>query len=94
MASPEDLADEAERARKVRHVVDIATNLIMQSHMSRRDAEHLVSIVRERILTLFPDGEQTYEVVYAPRFKRLVDEFSVPDPGRRGVVLQFPEPGR
>ena len=92
MATREQLADEAARARKVRHLVDLATSLIMQSAMSRRDAESLVETVRERILTLFPDGAETYELVYAPRFKRLIDEFARSDPRPRGVVIPFPTP--
>jgi hypothetical protein len=94
VASPDELADEARRARKVRQVVDIATNLIAQSHMSRADAERLVSIVRERVLTLFPGGEETFEVVYARRFKRLIDEFTEPRGGRCGVLLSFRQPNR
>ena len=94
MANPEELADEERRARKVRHVVDIATHLIMQSRMSRPDAERLVALVRERILALFPGREQTYEVVYARRFRRLLDEFAVPASTPNSVVLPFRERGR
>ena len=89
MATREQLADETARLRKVRHLVDLATSLIMQSEMTRRDAEQLVGMVRERILKLFPDGEETYEVVYARRFRRLIDEFTRPNPTRTGVVLPF-----
>jgi hypothetical protein len=90
VASPEQLADEARRAQKVRQVVDIATNLIMQASMTRQEAEGLVAAVRQRILVLFPDGEQTYEIIYAPRFRRLIDEFTLPSSRRSGVVLPFP----
>ena len=90
MASPEALADEARRARKLRHLVDIATNLIMQSSMTRRDADSLVAAVRERILVLFPEGEETYELIYAPRFRRLLNEFTPSPLGRRGIVIPFP----
>jgi hypothetical protein len=89
VATAEQLADEARRARKVRQIVDIATSLIMQSSLPRADAELLVENVRERILSLFPDGAETYEVVYASRFRRLIDEFAAPPAGRRGVVLPF-----
>jgi hypothetical protein len=94
VATPEQLADEARRAQKVRQVVDIATNLIMQSSMTRGDAENLVAAVRERILVLFPEGEETYELVYAPRFRRLLDEFARTPGGRRGVVIPFPSDRR
>ena len=90
MATREQLADEAARAQKVRHLVDLATSLIMQAGMTRRDAQLLVANVRERILTLFPDGEETYELIYARRFRRLIDEFARPDPHPRGVVIPFP----
>jgi len=62
----------------------------MQSGLSRREAELLVESVREHILTLFPDGANTFEVVYAPRFRRLIDEFTVSPAERRGVVFPFP----
>jgi hypothetical protein len=61
----------------------------MQSNMSRSEAELLVESVRERILNLFPDGADTYEVVYASRFRRLIDEFTASPAERRGVVLPF-----
>jgi hypothetical protein len=90
LATHEQLADEAARAQKVRHLVDLATSLIMQSGMTRRDAETLVQTVRERILALFPDGEETYELIYAPRFRRLIDEFARVEPRPRSVVITFP----
>jgi hypothetical protein len=64
----------------------------MQSGMTRKDAETLVVNVRERILHLFPDGEETYELIYAPRFRRLIDEFAKADPRQKGVVLPFRQP--
>lgn len=95
MATREEVADEARRARKVRQIVDISTSLIMQSNMTRREAEALVGGVRERILALFPDGEQTYELIYARRFRRLIDEFADVSAGRQwGVVIPFPCSGR
>ena len=89
MATPEQLADETHRVRKVRQLVDISTSLIMQSNLSRGEAELLVESVRDRILNLFPDGATTYEVVYARKFRRLIDEFTTPPAERRGVVVPF-----
>jgi hypothetical protein len=85
----EQLDDETARVRKVRHLVDLATSLIMQSRMTRHEGEELVAAVRERILNLFPDGEETYELVYARRFRRLIDEFAQPVSLQRGVVTPF-----
>jgi hypothetical protein len=87
--TPEQLADEARRARKVRQLVDIATALIMQSNLTVCDAEALVRMVREQILRLFPDGAETYELIYGVRFTRLIAEYTADRP--RGVVIAFPQ---
>ena len=90
----EQLADEARRARKVRQVVDIAATLIMQAGLTRPDAEKLVALVRDRVLTLFPGREQTYELIYAPRFSRLIDEFTRPVSPGPAIVMPFPSNSR
>jgi len=61
----------------------------MQSAMTRHEAEQLVSEVRERILQLFPDGAETFEVVYSRRFARLINEFARPPRSSEGTVLPF-----
>jgi hypothetical protein len=43
----------------------------MQSNMTVNDAEALVAVVREHILGLSPDLEETCELIYAARFTRL-----------------------
>jgi hypothetical protein len=90
----EQLAEEAHRARKVRQIVDIAATLIMQAGMTRPDAEKLVALVRDRVLALFPGREQTYELIYAPRFNRLIDEFARPVSPGPSIVVPFPSTSR
>jgi len=86
----EEIEDEQRRARRVRRIVDFTCAMIGQGHLPRHDAEALVEAARERILTLFPGREQTYEIVCAPRFRRMLEEFTRPEPiDGRGVVLAF-----
>lgn len=75
----EELRDEARRARRVRFIVDFTSHLIMQNRPRRAEAEELVEAAKENILRLFPGRENTYDLIYAPRFRRLVEEFSRPD---------------
>jgi hypothetical protein len=63
--------------------VDLTCNLLMQQPMTRRQAEALVAATRQRILELFPDKEQTYELILAPRFTRLMNEFVETEPSER-----------
>jgi hypothetical protein len=72
------LAEESRRLRRLRMVVDLTSNVIMQGRLSRPEAEELVAAARVRILDLFPDKETTYELILAPRFARLVSEFTRP----------------
>ena len=92
MGSPsvEELRDEQRRLRYVQFIVDLTTNVIMQSEMTRREAEGLVASAREKILLLFPGREETYEILYARRFARLVETCTRPEPPEIwGRVLPF-----
>jgi hypothetical protein len=84
----EAVADEQRRARRLRMVVDLLTGVIMQGRLSRAEAEDLVAAARRQALELFPDKEGTYDLVLAPRFARLMNEFVGPPISRK--VLPFP----
>jgi hypothetical protein len=75
---PEAEADERRRLRVLRMVVDLTTNVLAQGRMSRPEAEALVAAARSRALELFPDKTFTYDLILAPRFARLMDEFAGP----------------
>jgi hypothetical protein len=90
-ADPETaLADEARRLRELRAVVDLTCAVLRQGGLSRREAVELAAAARARVLSLFPDKEGVFELVLAPRFARLIDEF-VPPAAR---VLPFARPDR
>jgi hypothetical protein len=90
MAPDDDaLAEEQRRLRELRVTVDLTANVIAQGHLGRTEAEALVAATRQRVLVLFPDKAQTYDLILAPRFARLVDEFAVQACSARGRVLPF-----
>ena len=90
MPTPKELTDEARRISRVRAIVDVTASLIMQSGVRRSDAEALVEFAREKVLELFPGREETFEIIYSRRFRRLIDEFSRPDSPGDAIILQFP----
>ncbi len=73
---PELVEEEHRRMRYLRVLVDFTAQLIMQSQMSRLEAEHIVEAMRRQILRLFPGEDRTYDIIYRPRFERLVREFA------------------
>ncbi len=91
--SPEALRDEQRRLRRVRFIVDFTAGVLMQSGLTRAEGEALVGAARERILELFPGREDTYEILYARRFARLLDSCTVARRGAAmGRVLRFDRP--
>lgn len=91
MATREDFEDERRRARRVRLIVDITCAWIAQERPDRQVAQRLVETARAQILELFPGSDETYEIVYARRFNRFLEEFTRPatDPPSDRVVA-FP----
>jgi len=81
--------DERRRLRMLRMVVDLTTSVLVQGRMTRPEAEALVAAARRRALELFPDKASTFDLILAPRFARLLNEFAVPATGK---VVPFRTP--
>lgn len=86
-ASAEEVADEDRRARQLRVLVDLTCNVIAQGRLTRAEARDLVDATRRRVLELFPGKEDTFDLILAPRFARLIDEFARAGSSRK--VLPF-----
>ncbi len=87
---PRALADEQRRLKELRAAVDLACAVIAQGGLTRREAWDLAAATRRRALALFPDKAQTFDLILAPRLKRLVEESTAPQTG--GKVLPFRRP--
>ena len=79
-------AEEQRRADRLRRTVDVASALLRQGSLTRGEGEVLVALAREQVLKLFPGRSDVFDLVLAPRFARILDEFCQPPPGR---VLPF-----
>ena len=84
--SDEEIAEEARRGRQLRVIVDLACSVIAQGGVTREEADALVAATRRQALLLFPGKEETFDIVLAPRFARLIKEFV---PGPPANVLPF-----
>jgi len=70
----EELDEEDRRVRQLRTVVHLALSAIAQTEMGLADAEEMVSAVRGAALRLFPGKEFAFDLIYLPRFRRLIAE--------------------
>jgi hypothetical protein len=70
----DDFKEETRRIRRLRILVDFTLALIAQSDMPIEEAHKLVSAVRQQAMSLFPGKEEAFDLIYKPRFKRLIVE--------------------
>ncbi|MGO8943866.1 MAG: hypothetical protein ACLQJ7_09355 [Syntrophobacteraceae bacterium] len=69
-----EIKEENKRIRHLRRLVDFSLALIAQSPMPLDEAQRIVQAVRQQAMRLFPGKEQTFELLYTPRFRRLIAE--------------------
>jgi hypothetical protein len=85
----EALQEEEKKLRMLRFIVDINQAVLMQqADLTLRDAFDILKNTRQAALNLFPDKEDVFELIYTPRFRRIIrDRFVIPgglaDPQRR-----------
>lgn len=72
--SEAEIKEENKRIRHLRRLVDFSLALIAQTSMSLDEAHRVVQAVREQAIRLFPGKEETFELLYTPRFRRLIAE--------------------
>jgi hypothetical protein len=73
--TPEEIADEARKVRRLQLMMDLVLNVIGQNDaMPVEEASELVASARRAALHMFPDKALAYDLIYRPRFERLMRE--------------------
>ncbi len=71
----EKLLEEEKKMRRLRFVIDLTQAVLMQqSDLTLREAFSIMRDAKKAALALFPDKEEVYELVYAPRLRRIIAE--------------------
>ena len=74
MATAQEIAEENKKVRFLRILVDFSMHVILQGDLSREEALKLVEGVKDHTCRLFPGKEATFELIYRPRFRRILAE--------------------
>jgi hypothetical protein len=74
MASEAEILEENRKVRRLRVVVDLVMSTLAQPDLPLEQATELVAATRQYALKLFPDKGPTYDLIYRPRFQRLLAE--------------------
>ena len=76
MTKEEDsrIKEENRKIRYLRFLVDFSILSIQQENLSLEEASGLVEDVRKATCGLFPGKEEVFELIYRPRFNRVIQE--------------------
>jgi hypothetical protein len=69
-----EIKEENRKIRYLRYLVDFSILSIQQSDLSQEEALKLVEDVKRAACNLFPGKEETFELIYRPRFNRVIQE--------------------
>ena len=74
MISKCELEEEEKKLRYLRFLVDLTVVILMQGNLSIAESLNLIKRTKQCVLKLFPDKEDTYNLIYKPRFERIIKE--------------------
>jgi hypothetical protein len=69
----DELQDENRRIGRLRLLVDLALEYIGNQTLTHDEAIGVVEGVKRHAISLFPGKEEAFDIIYAPRFKRLLN---------------------
>jgi hypothetical protein len=67
-----EIEEEDSRIRTLRLLVDFSLAYLAQTSMPLEEARAVVEGVKKQALRLFPDKEDTFDLIYLPRFRRVL----------------------
>jgi hypothetical protein len=70
----EALAAEERRIRRLRRAMDVAVALLWKINLTLEEAQDVVRHAKQTALQLFPDKEDTFDLIYGSRFRRILVE--------------------
>ena len=70
----DSLHDEEKKLRRLRFIVDFALQFIRTQEITHDQALAAVEDVKTQALKLFPGKEGAFDIIYAPRFKRVLND--------------------
>jgi hypothetical protein len=73
--TPEELQEEGRKIRRLQIVMSMVMQVIAQdSSLTVEEASEMVADTRKAALSMFPDKELAFDLIYWPRLQRLMRE--------------------
>ncbi len=69
-----EIDEESRRVRRLRIVVNLSLSLIAQGDLPYEEAQEIAAAARRLEEQLFPGKGEVYDLLYRPKFRRLINE--------------------
>jgi ubiquinone/menaquinone biosynthesis C-methylase UbiE len=69
-----EIREENRKIRFLRYLVDFSLQSIQQEDLTLEEVLRVVEDVKRAACNLFPGKEETFELIYRPRFNRVIQE--------------------
>jgi hypothetical protein len=69
-----EIDEESRRVRRLRIVVNLSLSLIAQGDLPYEEAQEIAAATRRLAEQLFPGKGEVYDLLYRPKFRRLINE--------------------
>lgn len=70
----EALLAEEQKVRRLRRAMDLTAALLWRVNLTLEEARDVVNHAKQTALQLFPDKEETFDLIYGSRFRRILAE--------------------
>ncbi|HYA28718.1 MAG TPA: hypothetical protein VEI95_07855 [Acidobacteriota bacterium] len=70
----EALLAEEKKLRRLGRAMDVAATLLWKVNLTLEEAQDVVNHAKHTALQLFPDKEETFDLIYGSRFRRILTE--------------------
>lgn len=75
VATPAEIEAERQKVRRLQFMMSMVIHCIGQNDaMPVEEASQLIASARQTALKMFPGKELAYDLIYRPRFQRLIHE--------------------
>lgn len=66
--------EEERKLRRLRLIISLTTSVIAEGNLSFNESLRMIEGAKRAALAIFPDKEAVFDLIYIPRFRRLLNE--------------------
>ncbi len=74
MPDENEIREEEKKLRQLRLIISLTTSVIAEGNLSLTESLEMIKGAKRAALSIFPDKEDVFDLIYMPRFRRLLNE--------------------